>query len=387
MSIDTQVPLLIKDVILMSPGKWNGWNYSPEELNKAYSSTNWADEHITSLFLDHPANPHNAASAWIGRVKNPKQLTDSTIKGDLEVWDEDVIFKLTKAKAGFGVSPRVVGKEDKENKMFINFIFDNFSIVAKPAQSTAVLHLANELKFEGIVRNLNKDSIEELNYSSDEECICSLIEKAKNNQKMNTYDLAMLEKMHNYMKEQKIKEEEIESNSPNYSGKLKGGKNMSEISEIITDIKSEELSDAEVLSIINEDFEGFNNYSKELKATNPSISLKDLAKKYKSQKERFAFVETLSELEATALLKRIAGKIGVQQLSLKEEKADNSAKELSNEIATLRNQIKELSSIKNASPKSVKGVNAKSASTVNFMINNTSDSEGVLELAQSLGLK
>ena len=144
----------------MSPGLWNETNYEASELRKAYISTDWGNAHATSLFLDHPENPNNAAGDWIGKVKNPRQLEDSTIIGDIEIWDQDTAFKMEVAKAGFGVSPRVLGKLDKSTNSFVDFIFDNFSIVSKPAQDTATINLNKEIFSESLtVRQLSTDDL------------------------------------------------------------------------------------------------------------------------------------------------------------------------------------------------------------------------------------
>jgi hypothetical protein len=159
---ELQVPLLAKDVTLMSPGNWNGWNYSADELEKAFSSRDYNSEEI-NLFLDHPENPNNAAGAWIGRVKNLRQLTDSTIKGDLEIYDQDTIYKLQIGKAKFGVSPRLLGKENKQDMSFTDIFFDNWSIVSKPAQSTAMINLSSNLGFDGLsIQTLSLDDKDSL---------------------------------------------------------------------------------------------------------------------------------------------------------------------------------------------------------------------------------
>ncbi len=349
-------PLILKEVTLMSPGNWNGWNYHVEELRKAFDSTNWKDEHITSLFLDHPENPANAAAAWIGRVTNPKQLSDGTVKGDVEIWDKDIIFKLTKAKAGFGISPRVVGKEDEASKTFLDFSFDNFCIVAKPAQSTAYLQLAEDIKFAGAVRQLSKEDKEDLSVHPSRSTKSKLKEKLKGGKK------TMSDEEKNAETEEKV-EQSTESEE-----------SESEESEE----KKEELSDADVLSIMNSDLEGFNTYAKEAKIANPTVSLKELAKKFKISQERSNFIEELSESEATILLKKLLAKMGVNETP----KVDTASQDLANKVASLEKTIKELGKKEKVpAPKTVKNLTSVEVETPMF---GNKISDGVRELAQVL---
>lgn len=396
------LPLEIKNVTLMSPGTWNDWNYDVGELRKAYSTTDWSDEHVTSLFLDHPDNPHNAASSWIGRVKNHKQLQDGTVKGDLEIWDENVIFKLTKAKAGFGVSPRVIGQEDLESKSFTDFVFDNFSVVAKPAQSTAMIQLSRDLKFNGVVRQLSKEESRHLSNTKHMEIMRKIVYGEKITEEDREFIKGMIgeecSQKDNYYDSTKSKLKKK---------KLKGGKNMSEEEKTAQETesseeseesneseenteksedseeKSEELSDADVLSIMNEDLDGFNSYANDIRANNPSISLKDLAKKYKSHKEKMNFVEGLSESEATILLKKLLNKIGVNDLSnSKKEKKDSVSQELASKLSSLEKSIKDLSAKKKVpAPKTSVGPQMKMERPHFF---GEEASEGVQELAKAL---
>ena len=147
--------------------------------------------------------------------------------------------------------------------------------------------------------------------------------------------------------------------------------------------KKEELSDEQVLSIMNEDLDGFNEYAKEVRVSNPSISLKELAAKFKVQKERMNFVENLSDAEATVLLKKLLSKIGVNELSTKKEQP--ASNELANKIASLEKSIKELSKKeKIPAPKAVKNVTQDSKQPQLF---GKAPSEGVMELAQMFGIR
>src|SRR3972149_8909806 len=127
---EVKIPYVIKDRILMSPGKWNGFFYSPSSIKMAYEQTNFEDKETRSLFLDHA---DRAAREWIGEVKNVRIRGDDAI-GDLIVVDKATAVKLYYG-AKFGISPKVHGVED--GGAMQNFTFDNFSVVINPAVKTA----------------------------------------------------------------------------------------------------------------------------------------------------------------------------------------------------------------------------------------------------------
>lgn len=413
MSREVNTPFLVRDVTLMSPGIWNGWDYSAEELKKAYDSTDWSDEHISSLFLDHPDNPHNAARDWIGRVKNSKQMTDGTIKGDLEIWDEDIVYKLSVAKAKFGVSPRVVGTEDKENMCFIDFFFDNFSIVSKPAQSTATINLAERLKFLGVIKQLSVEQAKK-ELVGDPELMSMIIMKLKQGIQLTEEEMQYIletfshfgildEKMEEMARHGKMKKKKNKSNMT-YLKKLKGGKNLMAEENEKTEEKEEEkkeeepeksedseseksdsteLSDANVLNIISEDMDGFNSYTKDIRKSDPNVSLKDLAKKFKIYKERLGFIEELSESEALDVLKKLSNRLGSSKDKVSIKKENSGSKELSEKIDNLEKTIKELSKTpKVAKPKTVKG--ASTPVDTGFNMVGKPAGEGVQELAHAI---
>ena len=61
------LPVIIPDRLLISPGIWNDSNYSAKELTDAYARTDWNDKTKVSLWLNHD---DGNASAFIGYVKN-----------------------------------------------------------------------------------------------------------------------------------------------------------------------------------------------------------------------------------------------------------------------------------------------------------------------------
>jgi hypothetical protein len=368
---DITLPYILKDVTLMSPGKWNGWEYRSEDLKNAFVNTDWSSPYISSLFLDHPENPHNAASAWVGKVKNPKQLNDGTIKGDLEFWDEDIVYKLTVAKAGFGVSPRVFGDEDKKNQIFLARAFDNFSIVSKPAQDTAILQLSssidNVLNFL-IVRQLSSEKPKE---------------ETKELEKHMMPDTSIDSHSQIKVKKKKVKGGKKEMSKKETSQEVETSEELTEEIEGESE-SSEELSDADVLSIMNSDLEGFNSYAKEIRVSNPSVSLKELAKKFKVHKERMNFIEELSDTEATSLMQKLLGKMGINEIPKKNIVSDPAVIELAKKLDGLDKSIKELSAKKERVPAPKTAVPQISQPVAKNMFAKNSISEGTIELAKML---
>lgn len=133
------LPYVIKDKILMSPGVWNGHDYSPDEIKQAFKETDWNDKEIRSLYLDH--NDRNA-SEWIGEIINPR-LEKDTVKGDLVIVDKNTAIKLAYG-AKMGISPKVHGMDD-DGRM-TGFVYDNFSVVINPAIKTAYINNSEQLK-------------------------------------------------------------------------------------------------------------------------------------------------------------------------------------------------------------------------------------------------
>jgi N4-gp56 family major capsid protein len=124
---------VFKDKILMSPGIWNQWYYSPEELQKAYGSTDWTDASNLALFADHKDQD---TSAWVGYVRNPRLMGEHQL-GDLVLVDKDYAKKLMLG-AKFGVSPKFEGTGTGGAAK--NLTYKNFSVVVNPACKTTFLN-------------------------------------------------------------------------------------------------------------------------------------------------------------------------------------------------------------------------------------------------------
>lgn len=151
------LPVIIPDRLLISPGVWNGDEYSAKEISEAFAKTDWDDKDKISLWLNHD---DGNANAFIGYVKKPILASKGRVFGDLELWDEKTATILTQAMAKFGVSAKIKGEEDNKGKMH-NFTFENFSVVTVPACSEAYINLAKEEK-KIVSKYLMSDELKEL---------------------------------------------------------------------------------------------------------------------------------------------------------------------------------------------------------------------------------
>ena len=135
---EVKIPYIIKDKILMSPGVWNGFFYSPEEIVKAFEETDWEDKDVRSIYLDHMdgSNQKMGSLTWVGEVLNMK-IVDENLIADLVIVDKPTAIKLAYG-AKMGISPKVHGG-DEEGQM-TNFLYDNFSVVINPAVKTAYIN-------------------------------------------------------------------------------------------------------------------------------------------------------------------------------------------------------------------------------------------------------
>jgi len=130
---EVTIPYVIKDKILMSPGRWNGLFYSPDSIRMAFESSDFSRKEIRSLFLDHEDND---AAEWIGEIRNIR-MKGTDIVGDLVIVDKATAMKLHFG-AKFGISPKLHGLA--EGGAIRNFTFDNWSVVINPAVKTTYIN-------------------------------------------------------------------------------------------------------------------------------------------------------------------------------------------------------------------------------------------------------
>jgi len=142
-----KIPYVIENKILMSPGVWNNFYYSPRAISEAFMKTRWDSKEIRSLYADHE---DRRSREWIGEVTNAHMHGDDLI-GDLVIVDKPTAQKLAYG-AKMGISPKVHGVEDSSE--MVNFEFDNFSVVINPAVKTAYI---NNMQVETDIEGSNKD--------------------------------------------------------------------------------------------------------------------------------------------------------------------------------------------------------------------------------------
>lgn len=135
------MPYIEKDKILMSPGTWNGYFYSPDEVQKAFTSTDWNRKENKFLFLDHKDKD---VSNWVGMIDN-QRMDGQDLIGDLIIVDKPTARKLA-IGAKFGVSSKIGG--DGENGIMRNFGYMNFSVVINPAVKTAYINNSDNMTEE-----------------------------------------------------------------------------------------------------------------------------------------------------------------------------------------------------------------------------------------------
>ena len=129
-----ELPYVIKDKILLSPGTWNKFFYTKDVINRAHKNTDWSDKKVRNLYLDHE---DNRTSEWAGYIVNPR-CVNGTEYGDIHIYDPITAVKMAKGKPKFGISPRVKGQA--EDGIMKRFLYENFSFVINPACKTTYIN-------------------------------------------------------------------------------------------------------------------------------------------------------------------------------------------------------------------------------------------------------
>lgn len=139
----------------MSQGIWNKTFFSKEEIQKAYENTDWTMRENRNLFLDHE---DKKASEWIGEVDNV-HFSGETLYGDLMISDPVWAPKMKFGKPKFGISPKVIGQFNDEDKSLKNFKYGNFSLVVNPAVKTAFINNMDQLEVKDMSITLDSHGI------------------------------------------------------------------------------------------------------------------------------------------------------------------------------------------------------------------------------------
>jgi hypothetical protein len=296
-----KIPTVISNKVLMAPGNWNGVSYSAEEIKKAFENTDWSDKDITSVILDHSDKPLKV-SDWTGWVKNPRLEGDSLV-GDLELYDEPVLIKLTQAKAKFGISPRVKGLE--ESGQFKNFTFENFSIVTNPAVKKAYINLSQKEMKGGKMES----------------------------KEMNSEDAIEEETIENEAEEE-VDEELSKKSKVNKCGKKKKYPPEEEV-----------MSEEDILEVTTSS--DWTDFVAQMRKKYPKMSLQDIAKAFKSKSKEDEELEQLSEEELLSRIGKLTGilsrkkKYPYPQEESKQIKENKEVQELSQKITEMEKRLNE----------------------------------------------
>jgi len=136
---EVTLPYIHENVVLMSPGKWNGFTYSADTLKKAFTTTDWTNSDVLALYLDHL---DTSARDWIGEVFNVRMKGDTLI-GDLRIVSDKPTAMALAYGAHLGISPKVEGDADELTQEMNHFAYSNFSVVKHPAVKTAYINSQN----------------------------------------------------------------------------------------------------------------------------------------------------------------------------------------------------------------------------------------------------
>lgn len=180
---NVQIPYILKNKILMSPGMWNNYFYDSDAIKEAFRGTEW-NAHNMALFLDHM---DDRASEWVGEIRDIRIDNGGNLIGDVHVVDQPTAIKLAYG-AKFGVSPKIMGEADSGRRIF-NFKFENFSIVINPAVKTTYLN--SEIKITKGDKIMPEKELQEIEEENKE------VENAKKDEKKYPYpeEMAEMKKM------------------------------------------------------------------------------------------------------------------------------------------------------------------------------------------------
>lgn len=311
---DISVPYLIKEKVLLSPGIWNGVNFSKENIKLAFENTDWTNKENFALIYEHDPR----ASNWLGNVINIHLSEDGSIIGDLELFDKDLINKLVLGKAKLGISARVLGIENELGE-FENFTFNNFSVVYDPACKNAYINLSKENKNKRLNEIFNE--LQEIIYKLSNETSSTVTSGEKIDDAYTGNKIKYGKKK----KEEEQEEEKLEEDEESQS--------LSEISNIDergSNEKEENMAEKE--NVIIEDsmnLESEKNYSIELndKLDKIILSIEELTKTINelNSKEEVEKVEEVKEDEEEV-----------------EEEVEEELKKDSEELAQLKKEVQEL---------------------------------------------
>ena len=155
---EVELPYVVKDVILFSPGRHNNAVYTEEAIKRAFYNTQWTPRTL-SLYHGHKdefaVNPLTGEKDlwvgaeiddWCGYVKNIRLEKGGIIKGDLEVWDLNTAIKLM-GGAHVGISPRGRAKYEPGTNVVTDMIIENWALTVNPANKATYFNSAHPSDF------------------------------------------------------------------------------------------------------------------------------------------------------------------------------------------------------------------------------------------------
>jgi len=303
-----EIPITIKNQLLISPGNWNNSTYKPNEIQDAYLNTDWNDKSNFSLYLDHKDTQGEGAENWVGYVKNMK-IVDKSLHGDLEVWNPMLAVYLTKAKAKFGVSATLKGQEDEKNIMR-DFHFESFSIVTNPACKDAYINLSQ--KERSNERRLK---------------IITMAEEVENKEQQTDEEKAKAEE----------KPEEPKEDEPKKPEEMK--------KEKLPSPDKEEMSEDNVMNMLEsmdvKELSAWTDFVKKMRGKYPNISFKDIAKAYKSGKKNSEELEEMNDVELIEKLSQINDILRLRKLAEITETPEQKIEKLNNQVKELQQKMNE----------------------------------------------
>jgi len=310
---EVKLPFILKDKILMSPGVWNNFYYSPKTIETIFKKTNWDDVKVRALFLDHI---DDRAAEWIGEVMNPR-LENGNIVGDLAILDKPTAIKLAYG-AKFGISPKVVGEADYNKRMYDGY-FENFSVVINPAVKTTFLNSEIKIKNKGgeNMPKTKEEILEEESSKVSEETPKkeeTPKEEPKTETKVTENVEELAEKIAEILAKKKYPypkaDEELKKKKYPYPEKME--EEIKKLKEEIEELKKKKYPYPEKMSETEQELSAYTDFIKEYLKKHPGATIKEAAKAW--GKEHNELEESKSSVTVEDLQTQI-GEIVTQKMS------------------------------------------------------------------------
>jgi hypothetical protein len=132
-----KLPYVIKNAVLMAPGKWNGYEFTRESIRRSFRMNDWEDPETKTLFWDHE---DNKAKNVIGQTRNVVLTGGDELRGDIYLVNADAA-RLHAFGQRMGLSLRVRMRLDTNDPYVVqDFVVRNNSVVFNPGVKLAYLN-------------------------------------------------------------------------------------------------------------------------------------------------------------------------------------------------------------------------------------------------------